>query len=139
MPNARFLFDSCSLNPPRGLLRGGFSAGMKVYFSVRSRTPPQTARNALAIAVQKERMDPVVRWSPDTGKKMSAMARLRLATPSYPGSRKSLLNSPVDDFILYIRAQFDEIGGIAGHPNQQIPVVIRILLGLDQCVLVDYV
>ena len=40
------------LNPPRGKPRGGFTVRIKNRFSVRSLTPPQAARNALAIAVQ---------------------------------------------------------------------------------------
>ena len=44
--------SSSPINPPRGKLRGGFTAWMNVYFSVRSRTLPQASENALSIAVQ---------------------------------------------------------------------------------------
>ncbi len=41
------------LNPPRGKPRGIFTERIKKRFPVRSLTPPQAARNALAIAVQR--------------------------------------------------------------------------------------
>ena len=45
----------------------------------------------------------------------------------------------VDDLFLRVPAQFHKIGAVSGHPYHKVPMIFRLLLGLDQCLCVDHV